>query len=293
MVPGTCQIVQIFPTRIRLEEGAEIPLEITGPVEGFTAALDLEKGCVIISGFGREGFKRHTLFVEQGSLILKGKNTSQEILKLRPAALRKPSEQLSLGVHKKQEWEQVVKRGNLNELFPFWLRASQWMPSEPSDESIQTNDSDFQRLFRAGFSGMLCPELEDTTFSGYSLPNSTAQSPFSFLVKTGHMIRSLFFREEGQVFSVLPSLPSKMHCGRYIGIETKEGDRLDIEWSKKCLRRLVLTPKTSRVIQLKLQKEIKTYRVRASRKDRGKMLSLQDPLVLKQGEPLFLDRFQR
>lgn len=133
----------------------------------------------------------------------------------------KPSfPRLHLGVHRAQDWRMIKRRLDPEEFIPFWYRFGKMMPRQKGAAYAGTFD-DLSDLFETEFTGMMVPK---------SLP---------FLTSTTDFIESLFFSRDGDDLTLLPSLPKEFHAGRMTGIEFPEFI-LDIEWSKKKLRRFNL-----------------------------------------------------
>ncbi len=227
-------------------------------------------------------------------------------------------ERLSLGMHKMQDWQLIRRRLDLKEIFPIWMRLGQITPHLSSTSCLKGNLSllntcqdivsgnrkqeavvAFTQLFMAAFEGICLPRLFDTDYQGIApidKPEGTDPSPIVILTEGAALIRSLFFQETQDVVSLLPCLPSEFHAGRMIEIHTLLGDRVDFEWTKKQLRRVVLRPRTQRTLHLKISRHIQKCRVRVSLKDRGKVHSLKEGVLLLDLSPeqqILIDRFQK
>lgn len=319
LIPKSRLIVQVFPTLLRFSNGEEILLELQGPVQGFTVEQDLEKGRIAVYGRASQGYFRY--WIEQEEKAISVRFDKFPIFKedyLIPQAMEKiplSKERLSLGMHKTQNWELIRQRSDLKEIFPIWLRLGNLLPElseatkdvgmlqllKKCEEKIAAKEKktvaqSFLNLFLAGFSDMLVPRLEDTQFQGL-VPQgefSPAEcSPLLLLKKGASCIRSLFFQEDQDLFFLLPCLPVEFNCGRYLGLTTLAGDELDLEWSKKTLRQVVLHPKHSRPVKFALQKSLKSFRVRTSLQDRGQRHEAEESLMVTAGTLLLFDRFQK
>ena len=126
LLPHTSHILRLFPTRIEPVGHSPIELPIQGPVTGFTALQDLEKGSIKVWGFSAEGYFRYrlsaaaqrvTLHVEKSAPPLKDQSFTLKNLQIGSSS----QEQISFGVDREQEWEQVVRRFDLAEMLPFFL----------------------------------------------------------------------------------------------------------------------------------------------------------------------------
>ncbi len=106
----------------------------------------------------------------------------------------------------------------------------------------------------------------------------------------------MFFKEEGNTLFFLPCVPPDFHVGKMTHIQTSAGDEIDFEWSKKQVRRVILTVHSERKLQFRFQKHLARCRVRKSLKDRGKSCTLlEEQLKLDLPHPckLILDRFEK
>lgn len=310
----------------------EFTLSLQGPVKEFTVQQELEEGCVKVFGVAIDGYFRYCLKMEDNILqlwfekvpasgvVLSTETTSQEIksgekVKIgeKSSTVENSLEKLSLGQHKAQDWSAIRKRGDLSEIFPHWLRLGQIIPKveessskqgmlqllencerAASSDKMQVKDA-FTKLFLAGFSSMLMPRLNDEEHQGI-VPAGVLDNKVSaieLLSKGSSVIRSLFFQEKEGVYHLLPSLPPDFHSGRMIRIKTLKGDLIDLEWSKKTLRKAVIHIGSSSEITLSLQKHIESYRVRKSLSSRGVVYKSGDKITCADGDVLYLDRFQK
>jgi hypothetical protein len=102
------------------------------------------------------------------------------------------------------------------------------------------------------------------------------------------MIRSLFFIQNERRVQFLPHLPISFHAGRFLGLQCPGIGRVDFEWSKKLLKRVLICANTSGEVLLELQKEIETFRV-----NKKKKIKRGEPLLLEAGKTYHLDRFEK
>lgn len=226
-----------------------------------------------------------------------------------------PQERLSLGMHKLQDWEGMKRRCDFQEIFPVWMRMGQSAPSREISsregnfflleqcrtairEKRKTEILDaFKRLFLAGFEGIFVPRSFDTEYQGI-LPLKPEQdlSPLALLTEGAKLIRSLFISEEKEWLEILPALPPDFHAGRFLEIYSHAGDRIEMEWTKKQLRRLIIHPVSDRPIYLKLPASLKRCRVRHALKERGKEEVIKEGMLLASGKSkqcVIIDRFQK
>lgn len=324
LLPRTLVRISFFPTCLQVEGLEPIHFSLTGPVKEFTVEVDVEKDLLRVFGQAQEGFFRYLLFAENNSLVFyleKGPlpfplKEKKVLLSLSQVQRQPSQEKLSLGSHRKADWELLCRRLDLREILPFWLLFGQILPSLSAEkipeegnylllaqlrETIARSDKNrietaLLSLFQAGFSGIFLPQLSDPRFLGLSpavAGSAHSFSSFSLLEQSAQLIRSLFFRERERKFYLLPCVPPSLHCGRYLSLMTSEGDRLDLEWSKKLLRRALIVPGATREVELHLQASLDTYRCRRDLRSQGEMRKRGEPLLLTQGETLYLDRFQK
>ena len=307
IIPGTCSEIEAFPTLLKIGK-IEVRLPFTGPVKDFTLEQDLEKNCVRVYGKAKEGFFRLRIEAADSGFNIIGEKGSFKTLHIpfetqfvdRPAF-----ERLSLGNHKAQDWDLVQKRSDLKEFLPVLFCLGQKIPFIPPQKLIGTarllelpeNRNDLvealEAFFKAAFTKILIPRLIDDQHHGL-VPEESVQGNRFFLVQEGaKMIRALFFRQEERRIALLPHLPIPLDCGRMLGLKAPGIGEIDLEWSKKLLRRAVIRASTSGEVVLELQKEIKTYRVRKSLREKGHRQKSTDPLLLESGKTYLLDRFQK
>jgi hypothetical protein len=226
----------------------------------------------------------------------------------------RPFERLSLGQHKSQDWSGVKKRHDLTEIFPHWLRLGQVVPEVKKEDTlcgtlkllqkcrqlaksrdkVELADS-FINLFLAGFSGIMVPRIKDEEHQGFveEESNLTASSALALLTEGSSLIRSLFFEEKDGIYHLLPCLPSEFHCGRLLGIVTSEGDIIDLEWTKKLLRRVIIRVNKDKEMTLSLQKDLKRFRLKKSLASKGVILTADSKIHCAKGDVLYLDNFQK
>lgn len=241
LLPGTNETFQLYPSTFS-----------STPIDGFTILLDLERGQIVL--FGKQ-FK-----------------------KIIPNTKKVNLERLSFGVHKKQEWEWIARRCNVEEFLPLWYHLSQWYESttevppnsllaacfEEKDKLELTKK--LQQLFRSGFSNLFFPEATDPLHHGYTKePLGKGCDPTLLLSAGRKLIRSFFFRRENDHLSLLPLVPKGIHCGRFLHIQ-EEGMRLDFEWTKHLPRRLVLELEEERTLIFQYPSDIKEFRIKNLKK---------------------------
>ncbi len=304
LIPTTPFVVEAFPSLLRIYDFAgtlvkEYPLDIKGPLKQFTVMQDLEKGCV-------------TIFSEQATFhllpdlnLVLTKNPHLPPLENR--------ERLSLGSHKKQEWERIRRGRDFFALFPIWFRLGSLLALTPRlgddrglfrllrecESSIASNRPEtilpaFERLFLAGFESLMIPRDSDTDFQAI-LPldePASVDSPLYLLTEGARLIRSLFVVQTGKEISLLPHLPPQFFAGRIVDFRSTYG-LIDLEWTKKSLRQLHFRASCDGEVHFHFSPELKQCRLRQERSDPGSLFTCGDSLAIKSGSHYLLDRFQK
>lgn len=331
LIPGSSLVVTAFPTRLIFEdllskERREISFLLRGPLVNFTLQQDLERDVVYIFGRSQEGFFRLRLravsegvecYVEkspQGGLVSRERGTvcsgegwieSIALKQTQPRTL----ERLSLGNHKTQDVDQMRRRCDLKEVLPLLYHLGQKTPEGvPSQDGIahliamcqervtqgarQESYTALESLYLAGYHSCLVPRLFDTEFQGISFAGHSEASPCFLVAKTARVIRELFLVEEAAQVALLPCLPTAFESGRWVGGMLEGIGVIDFEWSRGHLRRVAIHATIDRSFNLRLQKGIKTGRVRRAWSERGEIWDVGQPLKLESGRILLLDHFQ-
>jgi hypothetical protein len=316
LLPGSGYSVRIYPSRLEVGESHHLDLDIMGPVEDFTVMQDLEKGIIKVWGHAANGFFRYLLGLNQngsiGFLVEKGLDRlSHPFEKLSGSELFQDRERLSLGKDRGQDWDKVISRMDMAEIIPFWYRLGRITPFKETSkgsgtthllticqEIVSQRDTTkivpaLQNTLKAGFSGILCPRLIDADYQGYQLPEVLEEeNSLSLLSNASQLIRRLFIQENGQELLILPALPPEFHCGRMTQIDCSFGS-MDMEWSKKLLRRVHIRSRQAVELLVRLQPDIQSYRLRQGDKDRGVRVQKDKPLQLLADTHYYLDNFQK
>jgi len=302
VIPGTCSVIEAFPTMLRIDEH-EIKLNLTGPVREFTLQQDLEKHCVFVFGKAKEGYFRFRISGSDSGFEIKAEKGPVKSVRI-PAEVPfvPPSkfERLSLGSHKMQDWDLIQKQCELKELLSVLFCLGQTIPLVPPQslkgtarllelpEERNLLEQALESFFKAAFTKIFIPRLVDDQHQGL-VPDEPAKGNRFFLIQEGmKMVRALFFKQNERRLSFLPHLPISFDAGRMIGLKASGIGVIDIEWSKKLLRRVIIRATTSGEVVFELQKEIKSFRVGKKRSHKA-----HEPLLLEAGKTYFLDRFQK
>lgn len=338
LLPGTLFVIEIFPCLIRvydlteasLDTKAEIPINVKGPVTEFTITLDLERAWIMVEGKSTEGFFRYRI-QSNGILVVKSpvENLFPQPSPLLPS-IRKESmlpslpltDRLSLGNHKAQDWDLIRRRLDLTEIFPIWNRLAQLIPLQTPikpyrgtatlltacEESIASRKPEhllpaFKNLFMAAFHHLLVPSFHDDQHQGLvpSIDSETAVGNPLFLLQEGAaLIRRLFIDIHSDHISILPALPPEFHCGRWLHIALPQEGYLDLEWSKKTIRRVIIRQEPragsgeqeeGRQMLFRFPSGIKSFRLRSGMQDRGQRVTVNTPIFINRSQQYFFDNF--
>jgi hypothetical protein len=345
LLPRTSWKVAVFPTRLEFSDLAEkltsffLTLDLLGPMQGFTAELDLEKGILRVFGMTARGYVHYHLSASmEGVLLTVDKAPSKEFVCMRsfpsgkftlspsegivvcaPSLYLKAAplseERLSLGMHKAQDWDMIRRRLDCKEIFPHWLRLGSLTPSQEEDlqesrcnfsllsackKVIEDKDRKrvipaFERLFLSAFEGVLVPRFKDTDYQGIAPEETLVPCPaLPLLTEGATQIRSLFICERQGHVELLPCLPPEFHSGRMVRVATSTAVLLDMEWSKKALRRVFAASPSGGELSFKLPKGIRSCRlIRGKRKIEKVQVDAQGTVTipLEPSAKVQLDRF--
>lgn len=281
LMPGTDLTYCIYPTLIRIYKNDQLIEEkqVDGNSNKFTVQQDFENPSIHVWG---EGFKYSIPS---------------------PSSIRS-EERLALGVDKAQDWELIRRRRDIHEILPLWHRLGVLTPPVAYSEGTSLLDQCVQadklevadalmQTFQAGFSGGLSPRIFDADYHGFSLPPIDYGNPLALLTEGKNLIRSLFIRFYQTQITLLPSLPPQLHCGRLINVLCGDFGKIDLEWSKKTIRRLIFYSFKDQTLTVNFPKEIKSFRLRENLQEKGKIISNQQTIQLKSSLIYYLDKFSK
>jgi hypothetical protein len=307
----------------------DVPLDLVGPVSQFTVRQDLEVGQVDVWGHSQKGYFHYILKGQpEGGLRLLIKRfpadaampTSEICCHNHPSsAMPVNFENLSFGVAKAQEWPGIRGRGNLEEILPLWFRLGQWalLPQLQGHASLQhiggaahllyelerrIAEADligmaeiFRCLLCVGFEGMFSPRLIDSEHQGVPLSPLDMQSRGSplLLLSHGHkLIRNMLLAADGVAIDVLPALLPDLHCGRLLNVHLAQRGTIDMEWSKKHIRRMVFNPTVDGTHRFIFHKGISSCRLRMGDKGAKLHYSSGETFDFFAGTSYFFDNFK-
>lgn len=216
---------------------------------------------------------------------------------------------LALGSHKKLDWDMVKRRSDLKEILPVWHRLGAWVKAKKERERIPVLDRlqevleqedpqqvvpAFEDCFQEHFGGILSPRMTDEDFLGGALDDGgNDRVPLELLAEGRSLIESLFVQSSEDTLRLLPLLPPEFDAGRLKGVACGSWGNLDLEWSKKRVRRGILRVKQSREMRIRLPSGEKGFRLRENGRDQGRKVSVGERLFLQEGQHYFLDNFYR
>lgn len=310
----------------------EVSFDLKGPMSNFTVIQDLEKGEIVVLGNAIQGYFRYKIsaLVDAPGIAVTldklpsdikvttsgwsaipnedWKEGSTHFFGIIPqeAALFRPArvERLSLGSHKAQEWSQMCRSKDFVAILPIWHRLGQ-MVGHYAEHSIFDHCIDaivkknrlhvlnrFREVFLFAFDTYLSPRLHDPLFQGIGLPEISG-SPLPVLSQGSALIRSLFVQITESHISLLAATPPDFHAGRMLDIMCNDWGTLSFEWTKKAVRRVILSAHRDQTISLTAAVDQRACRVRTSTKDRGISYNIGSELTLHAGTTYWFDNFQR
>lgn len=295
IIPGTDFILEAFPALLKIGN-LKIHLEVKGPVRDFTVQQDLEKNCVWVFG---ESFHIQVTASPDGFTV-QDRNGKRFFPVKIGFSLPQEWERLSLGSHKKQDWDPLWQRGDLRDILPVLYGLGQKIPhftEQPltgTGRLLEFNKvnarSGLEIFCRAAFHHILVPRLRDDQYQGLCPDEEVEGNPFYLIQEATRLIRSLFFHQENHHLHLLPFCP--FDSGRFVNMQAHGIGSFDLEWLKGKLSGAILRAKQNCEIALTLQKEIGTFRIRNNTRERGRKCKASDPLFVEVGQTYFLDRFQ-
>lgn len=324
LVPKTSYLVTCYPTRLVFEdlglEGKNIEFvwKHTGKISQFLTTLDLEKGFIEIAWRDDSGYYKIHVSCQDQKLLARLKKGSlhcithkcdtEDIFILAKDIQEKKIdtlEKLSLGMHKALKYESLFLREDLKEILPLLYTQAQCVTDSHIDgncailkflREVQKApiDKKLDKLldvYKAGFSALI-PKLTDDFYQGYYKQDDVqGLSSLVLLNRLKDLIRGMFFEQKENVLSVLQQM--LFPFGRMKNIHCKDLGFLDIEWSKKQIKKAIFYSKNKGTIRLSLHPSIKSFRIRKSRSDIGQAYVPMQEIFINPDEMILFDRFQK
>ncbi|MBA3958062.1 MAG: hypothetical protein H0X51_06685 [Parachlamydiaceae bacterium] len=323
ILPGSCLRFTCYPALLRVHDLSQTPpklltdvtLNVTGPLTDFTVQQDLEKARIYIWGHSPKGFLRYAIHAVADApkqFLIKIEKKPEDFGMSYPNETAdpyspKPTERLSLGSHKNQDWTLLQRHNDMHAILPLWFRLGQLTPHfqnqtcegslhllKECQQLINTHNTTalvpaLTLLLQAGFEPGLSPRLSDESNLGLRLPPVTSQaSPLILLSEGAALIRSCFIATHSNHISILPALPPEFHCGRLIQVHLPNLGILDMEWSKKLIRRIHFQALTTANVSFQFQKDITRFRLNGCFVE---TIQRSAHLPIEKGNSYFFDRF--
>ncbi|MCH9630747.1 MAG: hypothetical protein S4CHLAM37_07510 [Chlamydiia bacterium] len=323
-LPLSSYTLEAFPSFFRVFDENEVVLEINfgiqGPVDGFTLMQDIEKAKLYVYGTGAEGFFRFSLSYREEKLTLKldraHKEVSYSIAKIENLSINceiegslsakdelvlqtgakaldlLPLERLSFGNHKKQDATLIRRRNDPKEFLPLWFALGQRMQKKEAPEIKEDLLTTLSRGFSLCFSDLFAKSTKKPEHLGFTDITDAG------LYEGYELIRTMLVYEENDTFHLLKKMPHLFHCGRVVDLKLKEGVFIDIEWSKKSIKKLHIRSQIKTSLTLSFQKSLRTCRESspkgASSQALKRVRAIDDAVIInvKVGTT-YLDRFQK
>ncbi len=273
-IPGTSLEAVIYPSKLTIGNfSIEVPLKESA--REFTAILDLKKGAIFVTVKTAIDYFRYRIRANsEGITILFDRGWKKSFFI--PCGVKRVevSEQLSTGSYKKQEWEQIQKRGDLKEILPIWFMAACWFEEGKLPSNLIES-------FKEGFTAIFAPK-KDQSYTGYK--GMAASFPLADF-------RALFATHQDGMITLMESALALLVSGRLQNLKIDTLFTADLLWSNKALKQAILKPLISGVCNINFPG--KACRLRLNKKDKGRILTRGESLSFSLGQPLFLDRFTK
>lgn len=328
LIPSTDCMVKAFPACFFVFSSCEQVFELHFPfkerVKSFTVMQDLESSKVLVSGLSEKGFFSYSLYPSQGALFFKlergpkeglslsikrkEENSVEHLLVKNSLAVCKlpyvekeiSEEKIFFGVHKAQEWSSIEKRKNPKEYLPLcYLLAQTILPFTSWKNPLETPSKatfleEMQELFICFFDGMMIPRAQSKPYLGMDTSEKEVPSALfhlPLLAKTFAKIREVILIENEKTIQILTQLPPQLDSGRALNMKVRQG-LIDLEWSKKSIKKLRLTVFEPGAFDFCFEKTIKSFRLKGNLDKTSRRCSCETPLFLEPGFYL-LDQFQK
>lgn len=324
VLPQTTLAFTIYPTKIFVRDLKYSDSEITnvietktlnGSIEKFLIICDLEQSYISVEGFANKKFFRYRIMpsIDNKFIIDCQKypidwNYAEPVIAAKAIDVKHESERLHLGVTKKLDWSLVKRRLSLAEILPVWFYLGQQVPDVPilngdsllslCERSLDLRNKNeivenFKNVFLAGFNGILSPRLTDEEFYGYACPPVCSESALSTLNYGAKLIRKMFFDTfQEKEFSILPLLSPEFHCGRILDLKCGIFGNLDLEWTKKLIRRMVFRVKKTSTLTFHFQKKIKSYRLTSKNQKISTQMTTEKSFLFEEDDTYYFDKFE-
>lgn len=309
MLPLSPYRVTVYPTKLVCSM-QEMLLPHTGVLHDFHVEQNIDKGWIRISGTAAHGRVAYRVMHRGNEVILldeRSKNV-EKLTVMQSSFQAKKTPKLSFGATKKQDVYSIRRRVDPAEYLPLLYHIGKKYPqdkevtqglgalvqdienaiTQKQTEEILTH---FNTLFLYGFESIFSPVLHDVLHSGL-IEGHLKTAPHAVLAKIADLIEQMLFQEIRGTLTLLPALPSKLVCGRMTRIPFSLGE-IDIEWTKKKLRRAVIRIQKTGSFSLTIPQKYTSFRVRRPGSHASLLRRSGDVFPVCEGDIYFLDRFQK
>lgn len=300
-IPASCFDVEVFPSYLKVYRDEKVALEISfkmhAPFQSITTMQDIEKKRLLIFGEASEGYFRYSLAHHEDALSLKLERSSFMILykiesiedlsfsgslhallnkekdlvfKTKEKEIKAPHiERISFGNHKAQDMTLIRRRLDPKEFLPIWFFLGQFAKKDEVKEEVFPLSS-FKESFKSHYFDL----FSKSDLSPKHLGHKEEQDPISLY--GGYVqIRRLLLHSQKGIHSILTDLPHTLDAGRAKGLKIEEGVYMDLEWSKKKIKKVIIHSNKKTSLTLRFKRENKTLRQTYPSKMQ-RMRSLQD-----------------
>jgi len=225
-------------------------------------------------------------------------------------------ERISFGVAKQQDWDLVRRRKEPLEYFPLWFVLGQTLSFSCQEKTLSEGApstllveqacqdlkqgskelflSKLHQVFMASFHSLMVPSGFDCYHHGLTLPSEAFESRhinIDLLYEGYKAIRAMLVMQEEGVIHLLNHLPAAFHSGRACNLSLA-GALIDLEWSKKYLKKVILTVFEAQTFLFSFQKDLKSFRLAANQGKNKVQCQCSEPLTLSPGIYV-LDQFKK
>lgn len=283
--------VLAYPCKVVIDD-IEILLHITGPVDGFTHLLNIEKARIEIFGKAREGYFHFHLFAKDGQVFVKLQRGTEITITLdgKKITLKKGEslalfhtetidapewkEKISFGCFKKSLLENNIDRRT--KLFSLSQLIPKTAPAEVEFSQIEP-------LLRDLFS----PQTKDVDCLGLSLPKDPF-TPFSLFDTFYKQQRAAILIENKEGIHILPEAKKLPIAGRATGFRCAECS-VDILWRKGRALKVMLSCFKAMEKKIKFPGNAKSFRLKYRQNDKGRVMQASTSLPMQAGQVIFID----
>ena len=299
-IPNTSFSLEVWPRKMRLfskDQSFAYVVECNGPVKNFTLLLDLERGCLVFFYQAKEGFISWSIKGHKDGICFYLKKSPSEGLVVNNKRMQAKDsfletckeeitgyesvEKLCLGVHKNQEIDKVLLRGDLRETLPLYFRFGQYFKKTKPLDSISV----LQKAELCQIHALLMVKKSQHDLVGIdhiSIDHDLFASAYQ-------RIRHDFFRQESKNLYFMPNM-NLFHAGRLTGLQFSCGT-LSFIFRKKRVFRVVMDIHDDGEIHVSPINGLSSFRIRKNLHLKAERYDAHSSIMCKKGERLYLDNF--